>query len=196
METKDRILLAAFKLFLRDNYEKVTIADIERESGLTRGAIYGIMKNKHEIFAMVCDKYILNVQNINKKMAFEDSENLYDFIHKYIHCINMIMAKMLSLSVLNIYRSYFFLIFQGAQYYPGFKEKMAEMFSIEFDSWMKVVERAQKAREIKSDIDPYVVATQFRFVYYGMASERSLSYGLDTEELLKVFLGIYNQIKK
>lgn len=67
-ETEDKILFGAFKLFLTKNFEKVTIADLERALELSRGAIFYYMKNKEELFRRVVDKYILSPHNIETNL--------------------------------------------------------------------------------------------------------------------------------
>lgn len=43
----ERILKPAFKLFLTYNYEAVTTAKLEEETGLTRGAIFSNIRIKN-----------------------------------------------------------------------------------------------------------------------------------------------------
>ena len=40
MDIQEHILLNSFKLFLMNNFEKVTIEQIEQESGFTRRTLY------------------------------------------------------------------------------------------------------------------------------------------------------------
>lgn len=50
---RQQIIDAAKKLFFEHQYEDVSIADLEKESGLTRGPIYYYFRNKEEIYAGV-----------------------------------------------------------------------------------------------------------------------------------------------
>ena len=49
-DTKERILMAALRLFAREGYEAVSVSDIAGELGLTKGALYKHFKNKRDIF--------------------------------------------------------------------------------------------------------------------------------------------------
>ncbi|WP_446742298.1 TetR/AcrR family transcriptional regulator [Silvibacterium acidisoli] len=49
-ETRDLLLKAAEKIFVRDGYEKADLAEIAELAGRTKGAIYGQFKSKEEIF--------------------------------------------------------------------------------------------------------------------------------------------------
>ena len=56
--TKEFITDEAFKLFLNHSYEAVSISDISKAIGFTKGALYHHFKNKEELFKSVVDKYL------------------------------------------------------------------------------------------------------------------------------------------
>ncbi|WP_339739540.1 TetR/AcrR family transcriptional regulator [uncultured Sunxiuqinia sp.] len=194
MTTKDRIIEEAFKLFLNHNYEKVSISDLEEAIGKTRGAIFYFFKNKEEIFNTVIETYIIKKQAPNEKIDFSDDLSLEQFIYRYVKEISTTMSRMLSLSVVNIYKQYFSLYLQASRIYPHFSEIMTQHSIVEINLWEKAISRAIQNKEIKK-VDPRHYAILFRSCFLGLAFDRCLSYGLDTEELLTIYLGIYNQLK-
>ena len=52
MNTKEKILVAALRLFAVNGYEAVSVSQIAGELGITKGALYNIIKTK-EIFLTV-----------------------------------------------------------------------------------------------------------------------------------------------
>ena len=48
--TKNRLLIEAFKLFAHKPYDRVTFADLEEVTGLSRGAILYHIKTKENLF--------------------------------------------------------------------------------------------------------------------------------------------------
>ena len=48
--TKERILLCALELFSKDGFEAVSVSDIAKQAGLTKGALYRHYENKRDIF--------------------------------------------------------------------------------------------------------------------------------------------------
>ena len=48
--TKERILLAALRLFARDGYEAASVSDIAEQLGITKGALYRHYAGKRDIF--------------------------------------------------------------------------------------------------------------------------------------------------
>lgn len=194
MTTKERIIEEAFKLFLNHNFEKVSISDLEQAIGKTRGAIFYFFKNKEELFNEVIDTYIIKTQNPSEKFNIDANISLEQFIYLYINGINTTMSKMLSLSVVNIYKGYFSLYMQASRIYPNFTEIMTSYSLEEINLWEKVIHRAIQSKEIK-EVNTRHYATLFRSCFLGLAFDRCLSYGLNTEELLVLYQNIYNPIK-
>ncbi len=194
MTTKERIIEEAFKLFLNHNFEKVSINDLEKAVGKTRGAIFYFFKNKEEIFNEVIDVYIIKTQNPTDKFNFDNNISLEQFICHYINGINAIMSKMLSLSVVNIFKGYFSLYLQASRIYPNFAEIMTQNSVEELNLWEKVISRAVQTKEIK-EVNTRQYATIFRSCFLGLAFDRCLSYGLNTDELLAIYQDIYDRIK-
>jgi len=64
----------------------------------------------------------------------------------------------------------------------------------ELNLWEKVIVRAVQTKEIK-EVDTRRYATIFRSCFLGLAFDRCFSYGLNTEELLAIYMDIYNRIK-
>lgn len=194
MTTKERIVEEAFKLFLNHNFEKVSISDLEQAVGKTRGAIFYFFKNKEELFNEVIDTYMIKMQNPSEKFNVDSNVSLEQFIYLYINGINTTMSKMLSLSVVNIYKGYFSLYMQASRIYPNFNEIMTQNSVEELNLWEKVIHQAVQSKEIK-EVNTRHYATLFRSCFLGLAFDRCLSYGLNTEELLVLYQNIYNPIK-
>jgi len=55
-EIRDRILVAASRVFADRGYHSSTIADVVRESGLSVGAIYSYFSGKDELIRLTCDQ--------------------------------------------------------------------------------------------------------------------------------------------
>jgi AcrR family transcriptional regulator len=195
MTTKERIIEEAFKLFLNHNFEKVSIIDLEKAIGKTRGAIFYFFKNKEELFNEVVDTYIVKTQNPSEKFKFDTDISLEHFICQYINGINTTMSKMLSLSLVNIYKGYFSLYMQASRIYPNFAEIMIRNSMDELNLWEKVIAMAVQTKEIK-EVDTRHYATIFRSCFLGLAFDRCFSYGLNTEELLAIYMDIYHRIKQ
>jgi ASC-1-like (ASCH) protein len=83
---------------------------------------------------------------------------------------------------------------QASRIYPNFAEIMTQNSVEEVNLWERVISRAIQSKEIKA-VNTKHYATLFRSCFLGLAFDRCLSYGLNTEELLVMYQNIYSQIK-
>lgn len=63
MNTKDRIVETAFKLFLEKGFDNVSLSKIKKESKITTGGFYHHFDSKETLLVEVIDKYIFSFFN-------------------------------------------------------------------------------------------------------------------------------------
>ena len=90
-EVRDRILIAATRVFGTKGYQGATIADVVRESGLSVGAIYTYFSGKDELFRQSCD--LISAQGLEELAvriapASTTAERLRIAIELYIETID------------------------------------------------------------------------------------------------------------
>lgn len=197
--TKETILLEAFKLFATRTYEQVTFTDLENYTKLTRGAIMYYFKTKEMIFKTVCDKYLLNESSILKKMddKIMSDTTLKELIKLYIGVISDMKIESANLGVKNMNRALVNITNQASYYYPNFEIKANNWQVIQIQLWKNVLISAVKNGEVKSDIDLDVASDLFEDIYCGI-SYAAIVYpdGMEIERLEKAFNFVYNLIKK
>jgi AcrR family transcriptional regulator len=195
--SKDLILLEAFKLFSAKTYEQVTYDDFERETGLTRGTILYHFKSKETLFKEVIDKYIFNDHSIIKLLNDVDCQSLKDFIESYLNGINNIKAIALVSGINNINLALMNIEIQAIHYYPNVVEKAVEWQAKEISGWVNILQNAIYTGEIKGNIDISLLSHIFQNIYYGTSYIGILRpKGVDLEILKKEFTYIYDCIKK
>ena len=57
LNSKNQILEAAFKVFVKKGYSKTTMDDIVDVSGLSKGALYHYYKSKKDLFLSLIDHW-------------------------------------------------------------------------------------------------------------------------------------------
>ena len=188
----------AFKLFLTKQYEGVSISDIEKESGMTRGAITYYSKDKLELFYDVVRHYLIDSQNLDFKMQKMNFESLKDFIDTYVQSCQETMARFrkIDVTIENGSRAYMALILQVCDFFPDLHQQYLENRNKEQLIWIGVLQNAIGKKEIKEDIDVIATARLFMNVFYGQAYLDALSMGLNTMELKLQFQNIYKLLKK
>lgn len=74
VDTKEKILLAALRLFARDGYEAVSVSAIAGELGMTKGALYKHYKNKRDIFDSIVERmYQMDAERAKKYEVPEET---------------------------------------------------------------------------------------------------------------------------
>jgi len=76
-EAKKIIVDAAIRVAIRKGYQSMTIEDVAKEVGVTKGALYGYFKNKEELLSEVL---IEIVKTFEKTLNFSDLDGDLDSI--------------------------------------------------------------------------------------------------------------------
>ena len=53
-DTREKILEKTFMLLIRKGYDSVSVSDIQKELGMSRGLLYCYFKNKSDLILAVC----------------------------------------------------------------------------------------------------------------------------------------------
>jgi AcrR family transcriptional regulator len=71
---KEKILLAAFQLFLTKGYDGASLSDLLKVSGMAKGTFYHHFSSKEQLYQSVLEKYFFR--------AFEDQEHQQDQLNQ------------------------------------------------------------------------------------------------------------------
>jgi len=69
LKTRDAILDAAVQIFSVKGVSRTTLANIAKEAGVTRGAIYWHFKNKEDLLGALWEQLLLPFEPINQAIA-------------------------------------------------------------------------------------------------------------------------------
>lgn len=180
-------------MFLRSNYEAVTISSIIKTTGLTKGAIYHYFNSKEELFTAVVDKYM-----IDNRIDIEiEHSSLRDLIAYSINRAKEQIA--LSFNGDKVMPAqHITLIMAAFRYYPGYADIGNKFFRAEVDKWKKVLDTAISNNEIKEDIDSDIMAMNFLVIGTNILANTLLTGS--TEYAMEVFekqlKELYKCIKK
>ena len=197
---QDRLFNAAFKLFLLHHYKGVTLTDIEKETGMTRGAIFYHAKNKEDLYRKVVKRYWIDRQNLKKKMDLtKDCSSLKEFIYSYTDSISRTMNNLHSLltgcTVQQASQAYLSFLMQLKETAPDLHDEYLSNRSYELFTWNDVLRAAVASGEISEDIDTYAFAQTFLFLFYGQTFWEALDNGLNVDQLRRNYLKIYDAIR-
>lgn len=164
-DTREYIIDQAYLLFLNRSYEAVSISDLSKAIGLTKGALYHHFLNKEELFKAVIDKYLMIIEI---KGNF-DEMTLAEYIKlSYTHLknvINHMFKEDYNYSPIN----YFSMFIDAFRHYSFFAEEKGKLFAAEPEKIKKVLENAIKSGEIRSDVNTSIMAMNIFSLTIGIA---------------------------
>jgi TetR/AcrR family transcriptional repressor of nem operon len=165
-DTKEYIIDEAYKLFLSHSYEAVTISDISKAIGLTKGALYHHFINKEELFRAVIDKHLI--------IDLMDNDVTYDSLLQYIEVSIEASRKVVFNTIGSnhdfIPINYLSLLIDALRHYPNFTLNKEGLFNSQIEKIKEVLIDAIKKHEIRGDLDIDITAVNFLSINLGLAS--------------------------
>ncbi|OWR83188.1 TetR family transcriptional regulator [Porphyromonas gingivalis SJD12] len=193
--TKELVLLEAFKLFSEKPYDKVTYTNLQENTGLSRGSVLHHTKSKSALFATVLSEFIL-ASSIPER-SFENGESLKGFIQRFIENCRIEQKTLQKRGIENINKSMLNLCSQTFYYCPIMAERYAEWMKNQQRTWVKIIRIAMDRKEIRSDVDVEMIASLFHNLYLGFSFSGSTERGgYDLNFLEKEFGFIYSFLLK
>ena len=155
---RDKILQIAFLLSLKNGFDRVSIKQIQKESGLAAGSIYYYFENKDEILVAMFNKYVLGrvslfketIRNLNcpfiEKLRFIFTYSA-DFFNKKENGINDSIVSELN------YEDYHVLSMSIYHQYPEVRPQFIEMHNDINDFYGELIQEAIENGEIRDDVE-------------------------------------------
>ncbi|WP_270415506.1 TetR/AcrR family transcriptional regulator [Bacteroides ovatus] len=140
-KSRDLILKEAFKLFLQNNIEKVTVPELERVTKLQRGAIFYHFKSKEEIFREVIERYFFSPLNIFSPIVPDGIHSLKEYWdRKNEHLVKIQCWFKQEGILINPCTAFFHLTDEANLYIFDFKEKMLNLIECDKKYWKQAVQ--------------------------------------------------------
>ena len=174
-DTKEYIIDQAFELFLVKSYEAVSISEISKAIGFTKGALYHHFINKEELYKAVIDKYLDFVETEGDL----DTITLIEFNENIIKNVRKTMDKMFSKNSKFVPINYLTLIADAFKHYPGFAATKEKFFNSEINKIKQVLDNCIKRNEIRNDINTLSIATTYFSITIGLAGNMLQNFSID-----------------
>ena len=176
------------------------MADIEKATGMTRGAIFYHAKNKEDLYRKVVKRYWIDRQNLKKKMDLtKETSSLKDFIYSYTASIAKTMNGLHSLlagcTAQQASQAYLSFLMQLKETAPDLHDEYLSNRTSELFTWNDILRGAVASGEISEDIDTFAFAQTFLFLFYGQTFWEALDNGLNVDQLRRTYLKIYDAIR-
>jgi len=157
MDAKEIILKKTFNLLLTKGFDAVSISDIQKETGLSRGLLYHYFKNKEDLFIQVTEKYFIqiydyNVSKTEECTVYEFTDYICKRFRKTIKSITDIVTEMDSTTNVSLL-NYHFLFYQVIQRDDVFRDKYKNTIEKELISWKFALKNSIGKGELRKDTD-------------------------------------------
>lgn len=197
-ERRNQILVGAFKLFLVKEYADVTTADLEEIIGLSRGAIYYKVKNKEGLYRAVIDKFVFELlsNSLERDKPVSNEKPFLSFIMNELNRTKERMNSVRNTLIDANSTEYINLLSSAKFHYEGFNDRSKALDQEITQLWLTYYEKGISTGELNQSIDPLLVVSMFRSLYYGDSFIQSITGNeLDIDELKKKYLLLYNSIR-
>ncbi len=148
MDTKEKILLTAYKSFIKNGYHSTYMQKLVEETGLSKGAFYHHFKSKKDLYIKVIEKYFLSFyrtidwnENSQINATIKDIEDgIKDFYLSFL-------PKVLAITDDGLSR-YCFMYFEAYNLVPEFKEELQNFYNNLEKILINAADNTSKSRSI------------------------------------------------
>ena len=198
---KRELFRVAFKMFILKSFDGVSIPDIEKATGFTRGTIFHYADTKLDLFRQVVEYYVLERQDIERKIQVADDCTLRQFIDTYAKGVERTMEALheivgMDVPMRDCSRAYLNMMSQMSVLLPEIHKTFLNAMAKEEKLWMEVIGRGVENGELRSDVQPAILAKIMMSLFYGRAFQDSLINGMDPKLLKEEMLAVYERVKK
>ena len=198
---KRELFRVAFKMFILKSFDGVSIPDIEKATGFTRGTIFHYADTKLDLFRQVVEYYVLERQDIDRKIQVADDCTLRQFIDTYVKGVEQTMETLheiigMDVPMRDCSRAYLNMTSQVSVLLPEVHKAFLNAMAKEERLWMEVIGRSVENGELQNDVQPTILAKIMMSLFYGRAFQDSLIDGMDPKLLKEEMLAVYEMIKR
>ena len=198
---KRELFRVAFKMFILKSFDGVSIPDIEKATGFTRGTIFHYADTKLDLFRQVVEYYVLERQDIERKIQVADDCTLRQFIDTYAKGVERTMELLheiigMDVPMRDCSRAYLNMASQVSVLLPEVHKAFLNAMAKEERLWIEVIGRGVESGELCSDVQPAILAKIMMSLFYGRAFQDSLINGMDPKLLKEEMLAVYERVKK
>jgi len=188
--TREHIIQVAGRLFLQSNYDGVSIQDITRAVGMTKGALYHHFTSKEQLFEEVA--YTL-VGSFHTDFSALPGDSLRRFYTTLVATFRSRAEANALESGINVYN----LLWDAVRILPGFRAAMEAFNRLEHQAWTGAIQAAMDRGEIRGGLEAGKVARIFMSVPDGVSITSMLKGGPNSGygEILALWDTLYQALK-
>lgn len=191
--SKQKILIEAFKLFTAKSLSEITFSDLEKATGLSRGAILYHFKTKEQIFLTIVDQFVTSKKN--NLPPIDTDKNLWGNIEDFVSTKRQQQDYFTSIGIININRAFIHIAANAMAFSEEIIENTLLRRDKEIEYWKEILSRAIGNGEIRAELDIELYSQLFMDIHYGYSYTcMATPNGYDIDYLLKQYHQLYANI--
>ncbi|MCF0207300.1 MAG: TetR/AcrR family transcriptional regulator [Bacteroidales bacterium] len=192
MVTKEILTRAALRLFRRNPYNDVSLSQIVKAVGVTKGSFYHHFRSKEEVFRAAVEMYFNDAFTENAESLCAVS--LWEFCEKYVSAFWQDNEEYPTSS----FGGDIFFMAEAFKNIPGFAAFHNEQLLKTIALWREAVSKAKLSGEIKTEIPDDDIARLFLSIEDSILLEAFITDAptiLSQTQMLSRYRTIYDMIK-
>jgi TetR/AcrR family transcriptional regulator, transcriptional repressor for nem operon len=189
-DTREYIIDQAYNLFLNHSYEAVSISEISKAIGFSKGALYHHFSSKEELFKAVIDKHI----NLKIFINYDAGITITEYINMVVKHSKDIVETIINDEQKLVTLDYLSLYIDAFRHYPEFSREKSDFIHDEIKKIEKIIRNGIEKGEIRSDVDAGVMAMNFFSLSLGMVAD--LLYNKSTKKAINTLQSQFNELYK
>lgn len=190
-DLKDDIVNKSFFQFLNKGYKACSLKDLEKATGLTKGAFYYYFRNKEEILKAGIEKYLSVICELSEE-EFLHIRSLREYIDVVVGRKERNaegLRELFNFFIIEV--SFFQLVLEVAPLFPEYRRCIDELSKNRLSRWEFMILKAKQQGEIKANPDTTVLARNLMSVSTSM-----LNIELGTENMRFTFSDMRMQFEQ
>ncbi|PEL09356.1 TetR/AcrR family transcriptional regulator [Bacillus sp. AFS017336] len=181
VNTREHIINTALTLFLQKSFKEVTMSELVKQSGMSKGAFYHYFDSKEGLFREVVNT-AAEISHINFDQIQQTT--LKQFYENYLSLIQETKSESTFMRIIGNSPTsrlkFTTLLTEANRLFPEFTDVLLQLHENELNGWIKVVEQAIESGEIRTKMPAQHIAEIFVNISNGI-TKRSRLYNSQIE---------------
>jgi len=197
VDTREHILQVAGKLFLQSTYEGVSIQDITRAAGLTKGALYHHFTSKEQLFEEVAHNLVDSFHTDFSALPANSLRAFYTTLVETTRSRGAAAREAKRPDTQDFGINVYHLLWDAVRLLPGFRVSMEAFHTLEHSAWTDAIQAAIDRGELRQGLDARKLAKLFTSVPDGVNITFMLKGGPPAvhDEILSLWETLYLALK-
>ena len=186
VDNKAKILAVAFKLFFHKGYKEVTMSELVKESGLSKGAFYHYFNSKEDLYHNSMELFLEGYMN-QPLLDFDGEKSVRENLKIFFNKFSPVQEQMSTSTEESAEAMSKYLIFiQGLMKKAEFRNKLNKFnrdFQNDLAGWIIV---GQSRNELRKEIDAHILSNHLMSLMKGIGVMHAF---VDGEESIQLKFG-------